>query len=199
MSSRTSSWAIENGLAMKSAAPSRMASTARSTVPWAVMITTVVSGCSALIRFSRSIPPSRGITRSVSTRSCRCCSKRATPLTPSSATSTIQPSLRRASAMVMRSSGSSSTISSRRPQMVIDRSLFLGHRLEAHPENRALANRRLHLDGSAVGRDDAVAHRQPETGAFTHLAGGEERIEDPVADLLRNADPGVTTSAVTMP
>ncbi len=51
---------MENGLVMKSDAPSRMASTARSTVPCAVMITTVVSGCSALIRLSRSIPPELG-------------------------------------------------------------------------------------------------------------------------------------------
>ena len=54
---------------MKSAAPSRMASTAVSTEPWAVMRITVVSGCRALTRRSSSMPSRRGITRSVSTTS----------------------------------------------------------------------------------------------------------------------------------
>ena len=86
---------MEKGLVTKSAAPWRMASTALSTEPWAVIRTTVVSAWSAFTRRSSSIPSSEGMTRSVTTTSCRYCSNSASALTPSAATSTVHPSLRR--------------------------------------------------------------------------------------------------------
>ncbi len=47
-SRRSRSWGMENGLVMKSAAPRRIASTAVSTVPCAVIITKVAAPCSDL-------------------------------------------------------------------------------------------------------------------------------------------------------
>ena len=44
-----------------------MASTAESTVPWAVMMITGTSGSAALMALSTSMPPSLGMTRSVTT------------------------------------------------------------------------------------------------------------------------------------
>ena len=62
-----------------------MASTAESTVPWAVMMITGTSGSVALIARSTSIPPSLGITRSVITASAPFFWNSASPISPSSA------------------------------------------------------------------------------------------------------------------
>ncbi len=62
-----------------------MASTAESTVPWAVMMMTGTSGSEALIARSTSMPPSFGITRSVMTTSAPFFWNSASPISPSSA------------------------------------------------------------------------------------------------------------------
>src|SRR3990172_11126314 len=48
----------------------------------------------------------------------------------------------------------------------------------------------LHKDLSAVPVNDAVGHAHPKAGAPRPL-GGEEWIEDPVADFLGHPKPGV--------
>src|SRR2546430_12689501 len=50
-------------------------------------------------------------------------------------------------------------------------------------EAGAAPRRRGHLDGPAVVLRGAVADAEPEPGAFADRLGGEERIEDPPADL----------------
>src|SRR5439155_3401487 len=54
-------------------------------------------------------------------------------------------------------------------------------------EARAAAGRRVHLDRPAMLLRNAVADAQSEPGAFADRLGGEERIEDPPADLRVDA------------
>src|SRR6185503_802782 len=52
---------------------------------------------------------------------------------------------------------------------------------------RALSQLALHPDLAAVGGDDAVADREAEAGALAHRLGREERVEDLVEVLRRDA------------
>ena len=45
---------------------------------------------------------------------------------------------------------------------------------------------------AAVALDDAVRQREPQPGPHAHGLGGEERVEDPAPDLLRDAGSVVT-------
>ena len=58
-------------------------------------------------------------------------------------------------------------------------------------ERRALAGLAVAEHVAAGLLDDAVDHRQAEAGALADLLGGEERLEDLVLDLGRNAVAGV--------
>src|SRR5262249_62269899 len=51
-------------------------------------------------------------------------------------------------------------------------------------KDRALAGLADEGQRSPVPLDDAVAEREAETGALTDGLGGEERLEDPIADLV---------------
>ena len=57
----------------------------------------------------------------------------------------------------------------------------------------------LHLDAATVRRDDRVADCKAEPGALADLARGEERVEDAVADLVRDPDAGVDDLRDRMP
>src|SRR4029077_3213530 len=67
-----------------------------------------------------------------------------------------------------------------------------GPRYRQHEaEAGALVDFALHLDLSAVRGDDAMADGEPERGALAHGLGGEERAEDLVQVLARDAYAGV--------
>src|SRR3954447_11444512 len=61
-------------------------------------------------------------------------------------------------------------------------------RRQADGEPRALAGGRLEVDGPAVVADDPVAHGQSQPRPLADRLGGEERVEDLLAD--RRVDPG---------
>jgi len=104
-------WARLTGLVTKSYAPSFIASTAVSTVPYAVISTTSVSGAMVLAARSRSMPPVRGIIRSVSITPTRCLRSRSRPVVPSVAPSTVRPSRLKILVSDSTIAGSSSTTS----------------------------------------------------------------------------------------
>src|SRR5262249_50443820 len=54
-------------------------------------------------------------------------------------------------------------------------------------KDRALAGLADEGQRSPVPLDDAVAEREAETRALTNRLGGKERLEDPIADLLRDS------------
>ena len=61
-----------------------------------------------------------------------------------------------------------------------------GFSRQFHHEDGLPATPAGHADGSAVILNDTVTQREPQTGAHIEFFGGEERLEDPVADVLRN-------------
>ena len=65
------------------------------------------------------------------------------------------------------------------------------HDRQIHAERRALADRALHLDGPAVRRDDAMADREAEPRALADTLRREERIEDALQVLFRDAAAGI--------
>src|SRR6185312_13271047 len=54
-----------------------------------------------------------------------------------------------------------------------------------------LARSGLDLDGPVVLLDDPVADREPQPGPLAQRLGGEERVEDPIADRRIDAAAGV--------
>src|SRR5262249_51698970 len=86
-----------------------MASTAESTVPCAVMMITGTSGSLAFTDLRMSMPPSLGITRSVTTMSAPFLWNSASPCSPSAATVTSYPFRRSIAASTLRRFCSSST------------------------------------------------------------------------------------------
>ncbi len=58
-------------------------------------------------------------------------------------------------------------------------------------EHGALVRRAVDKDEAAGLLDDAVDRRQAEPGAGADLLGREERLEDALDVLLRDADPGI--------
>ena len=81
-----SAWS--NGFVMKSNAPAFKASTAASTVPWAVSRMTGVSGLRTMTRRSTAMPSTCGMRRSVRTAAYRSSSSISSASAPSSAVST---------------------------------------------------------------------------------------------------------------
>src|SRR5436189_2950431 len=65
------------------------------------------------------------------------------------------------------------------------------HHRQLDQEVRTAATARLDADVPAVLLDDAVGDRQPEAGAGPDLLRREERVEDPLLELLRNSGAGV--------
>src|SRR5690606_4767304 len=64
--------------------------------------------------------------------------------------------------------------------------LGLTHR-QGDAETRPLAHRAVQVDAAMVLVDDAVGNRQAQPGAAAHRLGGEERIEDTLAQFRRDA------------
>src|SRR5205085_880131 len=64
-------------------------------------------------------------------------------------------------------------------------------RRQPHHEARATDRRRADLDAALVLLDDVAHDRQAEPGALAVGLGGEERLEDALAILGRDARPGV--------
>ena len=62
-----------------------------------------------------------------------------------------------------------------------------GRQGETHGESRTGARGRLEVDRPAVVLDDPVAHRQAQAGPLADRLGGEERVEDLVADRRLDA------------
>ena len=60
--------------------------------------------------------------------------------------------------------------------------LAVGLAGEPDGETAPLARGGLDVDGSAMLADDAVADREAEAGPLAERLGGEERVEDPLAD-----------------
>ena len=60
-------------------------------------------------------------------------------------------------------------------QTCLDRA---GRQRQIDVETGALARCAVHVDGSTVGLDDAVRHRQPQAGPAARCLGGEEGFED---------------------
>src|SRR3954451_11807448 len=62
---------------------------------------------------------------------------------------------------------------------------------EVYVESRPLARLAVDTHVPSVLLDDTVDDRQPEPGPFSHLLGGEKRVEDPVPGGLVHTDAGV--------
>ena len=60
-----------------------------------------------------------------------------------------------------------------------------------HRESRSLAELARHFDGTAVLANDAICHREPESGAFFRSLGSEEWVIDAREVFRRNARAGV--------
>src|SRR3990167_9126270 len=58
---------------------------------------------------------------------------------------------------------------------------------EVDAECGSLSDRTIHLDGAAVGSNDAVADGQAQSGPFAHLLGGEEGVENPLQVFFGNS------------
>ena len=70
--------------------------------------------------------------------------------------------------------------------------LGLGHMArQENAEDRALADLGIAEDEAAGLLDDAVDHRQAEAGALADFLGGEERLEDLLHHVGRDAGAGV--------
>src|ERR687887_921613 len=65
-----------------------------------------------------------------------------------------------------------------------------GHHRQLDQEARTAAPARLDGDRAAVLLDDAVGDRQPETRPGADLLRREERVEDALLELARDAGPG---------
>src|SRR5579863_2095648 len=76
---------------------------------------------------------------------------------------------------------------------VSGRAIFMLVRLErqSHGEAAPLARGGLDVDGAAMFADDSVADREAEAGALADCFGGEEGIEDSLADLGLDSAAGV--------
>src|SRR5690348_451518 len=72
------------------------------------------------------------------------------------------------------------------------RTVFAGagdRQIDMEGGSRARAAR--YSDLAAVGRNDPVHDRQAKPGAFAHVLGGEERLEDALQHVGRDAASGV--------
>src|SRR5690606_5026850 len=105
------SWCRRSGLVRKSSAPSFMASTAASTVPYAVISTTSTCGAMALAARSRATPDMPGIIRSVTTTRISSLRRVSRAFSPEGAERTRRPSRSRMRRTDSRWPGSSSTTS----------------------------------------------------------------------------------------
>src|ERR1017187_7094558 len=194
-SSRTSSalwttcirWSSENGLSRKSVAPAFMASTAVSTLPYAVIITTGTCAFCRRISARNSCPSMRGSFRSVSTMAAR-----STSFNPSSALaalSTSNPADINCSSSTRRSFSSSSTIRMRFFMCRVSIVGWRGHLIhvihgQRDAKNAAFSGFALHCYLTAVLVHDLGHNRQPQPHSLRF--GGEERIENILH--LRRAD-----------
>src|ERR1035441_9574118 len=178
-------WSRENGLSRKSVAPAFMASTAVSTLPYAVIMTTGTCAFCRRISARNSCPSMRGSFRSVSTMAAR-----STSFNPSSALaalSTSNPADISCSSSTRRSFSSSSTTRMRFfMRRVSSFGGFGGHRIHGQrdAEDAAFAGFALHCYLTAVLVHDLGDNRQAQP--HSRRFGGEKGIENVL--YLRRAD-----------
>src|ERR1019366_9289761 len=178
-------WSRENGLSRKSVAPAFMASTAVSTLPYAVIMTTGICAFCRRISARNSCPSIRGSFRSVSTISARSAS-----FNPSSAVaawSTSKPADMSCNWSTRRSFSSSSTTRMRFFMCRVSSFGGWGGRRihgQRDAEDAAFARFALHCYLTAVLVHDLGDNRQAQPHSLRF--GGEERIENVLH--LRRAD-----------
>src|SRR3990172_10528295 len=161
-----------------------MALTASSTVPKAVSMMTSTSGATALTSRRSSRPVSPGILRSDRTRSTPPARNRSSAAWPSGASATWYPARVSVRSRLWRIAGSSSATSS------IAGSDMLGPLdRKRDGEGGARADDATPADAAAVLLHDLAGDGEPESGALR--LGGEELLEQPLADLERDARTGV--------
>ena len=156
------------GLLMKSYAPARMAATAESRLPNAVMTTTGTSGRFAQILSQSAIPSTPGMFRSVTTTSKSSASSRSNAASARAAHATSYARFRSPSSIVSQSSASSSTMSTRVMAPSPE-----GECVNVGPVTELARDR----DPTAMLADDSVGDRQAQARPLADVLRREERLE----------------------
>src|SRR3569832_56976 len=152
--------------------------------PNAVMMMTGTVASARFTASSRSRPSTLFMRRSATTTSNSSRPSSSSARTPLSATCVSKPPRRRSLAMVSAMSTTSSTISARNPWLA---TRHLAVRGPAHGHGGPLAGSAVQADLAGVVADDAGDDRQPQPRPLAALLRREERVEDGVQVLGRDA------------